>query len=84
MRSITSFIFEVPYVIPWLEYSRSNSKALDQGTYVDLHGAVWTQWFNHTVQPGLDTLNSKLIFPLIPVCTHMRMSEFLRNETLIQ
>ena len=34
------FLFEVPYVVPWLEFSRWNSKALDQGTYVDLHGAL--------------------------------------------
>ena len=36
---------------------------------------------NQTVQPGLDT---STCFSVVPVCTYMPRSEFLRNETLIQ
>ena len=55
------YIFGVPYVtgiytgtlIKVFEVELKGI-ALDQANYVDPHGVLWAQWFNHTVEPGLD------------------------------
>ena len=54
---------------------------LDQGTYVDLHGALWSHGFNHTAQAGLDFSELKTSFPVIPVCTHAQKRIFAERNS---